>query len=67
MRSSIQRSRSVSGAGESGFVGAAFAGGLLVSLSSAKEVAGTAQEHNKVIASNQTDNFFSAGKRIFLS
>src|SRR5882762_6523378 len=37
MRSSIQRSRSVSGIGESGFARADFADGLLVSLSSASE------------------------------
>jgi hypothetical protein len=37
MRSSIQRSRSVSGTGKSGFAGADFAGGLLVSTSSASE------------------------------
>src|SRR4029077_7950620 len=37
MRSSIQRSRSVSGAGESGFADTDFGGGLLISLSSASE------------------------------
>ena len=67
MRSSIQRSRPVSGAGESGFAGTDFVGGLLVSLSSASEQNGMTAVQSVAAKSSRNLLALNLNARIFLS
>lgn len=67
MRSSIQSSRSVSCAGQSGFAGAAFVGGLLVSLSPANERNGMTVVQSVAAKSSRNLLALNLNARNFLS
>src|SRR6266481_4270442 len=67
MRSSIQRSRSVSGAGESGLAGTDFGAGVLDSLSSANTRQGTALEQSNAASTSHTKPPSCLKMRIHLS
>jgi len=67
MRSSIQRSRSVSGAGESGFANTDFGGGLVISLSSASERNGITAVQSIIAKSRRNFLLLRLNARLSLS